>query len=304
MKNTILYKCIEQGLWYISYGFSLFGGVISKIIPDYIYIKRQFKRNVGKKINLKNPQTFNEKVNWMKIYDHNKEYVIMADKYRVREYVSEKIGSEYLIPLLGVWDRFDDIDFERLPDKFVLKCTHDSGSVTICEKGSFDIEKTRKKFNKALKVNFYWYGREWVYKYIKPRIVAEEYIEDSHYKELRDYKFYCLNGKPHALLLATNRLSLDKELCFDYFDMNFKHLHMVNHWHPNSSDELKKPLNFELMQELAEKLAEGIPQVRIDFYEADGRVYFGECTFYDMAGYLIIHPDEWDVEWGKMIRLK
>lgn len=275
------------------------------IIPmsDKSFLKLKFKEEMGYKLDLGNPQTFNEKLQWLKLYDRNPLYTKMVDKADMKKYVESKIGKEYIIQTLGVYDDFDEIDFKSLPEKFVIKCTHDSGTVIICkDKKIFDIAMARNKINRALRKNFYYQSREWPYKNVKPRVLVEEYIEDKKDKELRDYKFYCFNGEPHALLLATDRMS-GKELCFDYFDMDFKHLKLTNHWHPNAKRVPHKPDHFEDMKKLARKLSEGIPQVRVDFYEANGKVYVGELTFFDMGGYLKIHPDDWDKEWGSMIRL-
>lgn len=273
-------------------------------LPDKMFLKKQFKEKMGYNLNLKNPKTFNEKINWLKIYNRKPMYTILADKYAVRDYITEKIGKEYLIPLIGVWNSVDEIDFASLPNQFVLKCNHDSESVVICkDKNSFDVNSTKDKLSKCLKRDSYKPGREWSYKNIKRKIIAEKYMEDFSTKELRDYKFYCFDGYVHALLVATDRQSSDNELHFDYFDNNYNHLNLVNHWHPNAPIAPEKPKNYDTMIKLAQILSKGIPHVRIDFYEANNKVYFGEFTFYDNGGYLQIHPDNWELEWGNLIKL-
>lgn len=282
-----------------------FTNMIKRLLPDKLYLKLRFKRNMGYNLDLKNPSTFNEKLQWLKLYDRNPLYSQLVDKYEVKEYVKRIIGDEFIIPTIGVWNNFNEIPFNDLPEKFVLKCTHDSGGIVICKDiHTFDIEKAKEKINNSMNNNFFWESREWPYKYIKPRIIAERYIEDDNDKELRDYKFYCFNGIPYYMLLATGRMSQNEELCFDYYDMDFNHLNLTNHWHPNSKKELKKPDKFESMINISKVLSDPFPQVRVDLYEANGQVYFGELTFFDMGGFLKIHPDDWDKEWGSHITLK
>lgn len=277
----------------------------SRFIPDTLYVRFAYFAFLHKKLDLKNPLTFNEKLNWLKLYDRNPLYTTLVDKYAVKDWVSEKIGKQYVIPTLGVWDKFDDIDFNELPNQFVLKCTHDSGGLVICkDKASLDVDEARKKISSSLKEKYYYEYREWPYKNVVPRIIAEKYVEDSCDSELRDYKFYTFNGEPKFLLLATNRQSKDKPLCFDYFDMDFNHLPLTNHWHPNNMESPPhKPQRFKEMQFLAKCLAEGFPQVRVDFYEVDGNIFFGEMTFFPQGGFLKLHPDSWEKEWGDLIIL-
>ena len=287
---------------------NLFRRIINKLIvygvfnflPDEQYLKMRYWLELGKKLDLKNPQTFNEKLQWLKLYDRNPEYTKMVDKYEVRKYIAEKIGEEYLIPLLGVWDNFDDIDFDKLPDQFVLKCTHDSGGLVICkDKSEIDIEAVRKKINKCLKRNFYKLSREWPYKNVKPRIIAEKFMVDESGTELKDYKIFCFGGEPKALFVATDR---PHDTRFDFFDMEFNHLPFLN-GHPNAVKEIKKPAGFEKMSKLAKKLSEGMSQVRIDFYDINGKVYFGEITFFHWSGMVPFEPEEWDYKFGDMIEL-
>ena len=276
----------------------------TNVLPDSIYLKKLYKARMGKELDLKHPKTFNEKLQWLKLYDRKPIYTTMVDKYEVKDYVARLIGEEYIIPTLGVWDRFDDIDFDSLPERFVLKCTHDSGGVYICkDKTMLNIDYLSGFFKERMSKNYYKHGREWPYKNVKPRIIAEQYMEDTETRELRDYKFYCFDGFCKALLLASNRQSESEKLCFDYYDTSFKHLHLTNHWHPNAKKQLSKPKQFDLMIDLATKLSKGIPHIRIDLFEANGHVYFGEFTFFDMGGFLKIHPDNWDSEWGELIKL-
>lgn len=267
---------------------------------DKKYLKILYKHCLKKECNLDNPTTYNEKLQWLKLYDRNDYYTKLVDKYEVKNIVSEKIGEEYLIKNLGVWDRFEEIDFDKLPDKFVLKCTHDSGGIVICtDKSKFDLKKAQRKINHCLHRNYFLNHREWPYKNIKPRIIAEEYYVDESGKELKDYKFFCFNGKAKILFVATDRPFDTK---FDFFDMDFQHLPIIN-GHPNSSVQIKKPKNFDKMIEIVEKLSAGIPHVRVDLYNVNGKIKFGEMTFYHWSGLVPFEPDKWDYKLGKMIEL-
>ena len=271
-------------------------------LSDRSYLKLMYRVKLDKKLNLENPETYNEKLQWLKLYDRNPLYTKLVDKYEVKDFISEKIGSEYLIKTLGVWDSFDDIDFDKLPDKFVLKCTHDSGGIVICtDKKKFDIKEAKEKIMKCFKNNYYYLGREWPYKDVKPRIIAEEYMEDSKDKELRDYKFFCFDGKVKMLFIATNRQG-QGDTYFDFYDENFKHLPFTN-GHPNAPVMPYIPKNAKKMIELASKLSSGIPQVRIDFYNVDDKIYFGEMTFFHWSGLVKFEPEEWDRKIGKWIKL-
>ena len=249
---------------------------LSKLVPDKLYLEHRYKRLMGKKLNLNPPVTYNEKLNWIKLYDRNPLYTKLADKYAVREYVKERIGEEHIMPLLGVWDKVDDIDFDLLPDQFVLKCTHDSGSVVICkDKASFDIKSAKCRLLKAQKVNYYYYSREWAYKNITPRIICEPYLEDLEDAELRDYKFFCFDGIVRFLYVATDRFNPDSEVKFSFFDEDYNHIPVV-HGHPVANPLPSKPNGFEQMKHYAEKLSRGLKHVRVDLYEANGKIYFSE----------------------------
>lgn len=265
-------------------------------------VSQVYKERMGHELNLEAPQTYNEKLQWMKLFYHNPLYTTLVDKYAVKQYVEERIGKEYLIPTIGVWDRFDDIDFEKLPQQFVLKCTHDSGGLVICkDKSKLDVQKARETITKCLKHNFYYSGFEWPYKNVKPRIIAEKYMEDTKTKELRDYKFFCFDGVVKYLFIATDRQNRE-EPYFDFFDADFNYLDM-RQGHPNAPTLPEKPLSFEEMKALAAKLSAGMPHVRVDFYEVDGKVYFGEFTFFHHGGWTPFDPEEWDLKFGKEIKL-
>ena len=276
---------------------------LGRIYSDNFYLKCVYRYKFHKKLNLKNPQTFNEKLQWLKLYDRKPEYTQMVDKYEAKKYIAEKIGEEYVIPTLGVWDKFEEIDFDKLPNQFVLKTTHDSGGVVICkDKGNFDKETAKKKLKKSLKRNYYWHGREWPYKNVKPRILAEEYMVDESGYELKDYKFFCFNGKMKVFFVAKDRQTKGEETKFDFFDEIFEHLPFTN-GHPNSEPPYFKPENFEKMKELAEKLSQGIPHLRVDFYNINGKIYLGELTFSHWSGFVPFEPEEWDYTLGSWIDL-
>lgn len=274
-----------------------------KLISDRFLLKCLYKERMGQRLNLKNPRTYNEKLQWLKLYDRKPEYTKLVDKYEVKDYVANIIGDEYIIPTIGVWECFEDIDFETLPEKFVLKCTHDSGGLVICtDKKTFDFEGAKEKINRCLKRNYFWRSREWPYKDVKPRVIAETYMADKKTGELPDYKFFAFDGKVKAMFIATERQSAD-ETKFDFFDENFNHLPFTN-GHPNAEKQPEKPEHFEEMRELAEKLSKGIPQVRVDFYEVEDRVYFGELTFFHWGGTMPFEPEEWDYKFGQEISLR
>lgn len=277
------------------------GGYL-KWLPDKTFLKIQYRLNMHKKLNLKNPKTYTEKLQWLKIYDRNPAYTPMVDKYAVKKLVAEKIGEEYLIPTLGVWDHFEEIDFDKLPDSFVLKCTHDSGSIVICkDKAGFNRDAARNNLNAHLKANQYDACREWPYKDVKPRIIAEPYLEDMKTGELRDYKLYTFHGAVRMVCVVTGRTRKD-EFSMDFFDENYHHLPIISGC-PNAKCVPQKPNRFEEMKVLAEKLSAGIPHVRVDFYEVDGKILFGELTLFDGAGTLSFEPEEWDEKLGEMIDL-
>lgn len=268
-----------------------------KVIPEIFY------RRVGYYPDLSNPKSFNEKLQWLKLHDHNPLYTKLVDKAAVKDYVAPIIGEEYIIPTLGVWDRWEDIDFDKLPNQFVLKCTHDSGGLVICkDKRSLDFKAAKKKIKKSLVTNYYYLGYEWPYKDVKPRIIAEEYKEDAETGEIRDYKFYVFNGEVKIMKLATDRDVNSGEVNMDFYDMDFYHL-PFKRGHEHSSLSLSKPRGFDLMKQLATKLAGDIPFVRVDFYEINRKVYFGEMTFFPASGWVAFDPQEWDYTLGRWVKL-
>ena len=279
-------------------------GKYGKKLSDEEYLKKTFQLSMGKPLNLENPQTFNEKLQWLKLYDRKPEYTMMVDKYLVREYIAKTIGEEYLIPLLGVWNSPDEIDFEKLPNQFVLKCNHNSGlGMCICkDKTKLNIKKVKAELAKGLKQDYYLTGREWPYKDVPRKIIAEQFMVDESGYELKDYKFFCFDGQVKALFVAKDRQTKGEETKFDFFDENFNHLPFIN-GHPNSKPPYFKPENFDEMKSLAEKLSVGIPQVRVDLYNINGHVYFGELTFSHWSGMVPFEPEEWDYKLGEWIQL-
>lgn len=273
---------------------------ISHLLSDKSLIKLIFRARVGYKLDLENPKTFNEKLQWLKLYDRRPEYTDLVDKAAVKRFVSNQIGEKYIVPQLGVWKKFDDIEFDSLPNQFVLKTTHDSGSVIICkDKSSFNIDEAREKLNSSLQRDFYLRGREWPYKNVPRRIIAEQYLEDIETGEARDYKFFCFNGKAKVLFVATNRQT---DTRFDFYDLDFRHLPIVN-GHPNSEKKIKKPNTFYEMIQLSERLSSGIPHVRVDFYEINNKIYFGEMTFFHYSGFTPFEPEIWDRKFGDLLVL-
>lgn len=272
-----------------------------RFIPDELYIQIYYFAHFRKFCNLKNPKTYNEKLNWLKLHDHNPLYTTLVDKYEVKKYVANLIGEQYIIPTLGIWDSIDDIEFEKLPNQFVIKCTHDSeGHVIVRDKSKMDKSAVKKKIGAALKQNFYYIGREWPYKYVKPRVIVEKYMEDHVDGELRDYKFFCFDGEPKVMFVASDRSS--DHVKFDYFDLDFNHLD-IKQKYPHAQKPLRKPETFEQMIRLSKILSKGFPHVRVDFYEVDGQLYFGELTFYHFSGFMPFEPSQWDYTFGDWLRL-
>jgi hypothetical protein len=290
----------KDGFHWLVY-YMLLATKTARFVPDKWYVKLQYHCFFEKPLNLESPKTFNEKLLWMKLYDHRPEYTTMVDKYAVKQYVADIIGKEYIIPTLGVWDKPEDIEWEKMPKQFVVKCTHDSGGLVICrDKSKLDKDAAIKKLRASLNRNYYKSSREWPYKNVPHRIIAEKYMEDSSVGELPDYKFFCFDGEVKALFIGTERGSGDVK--FDYYDADFNHLDLIQ-MHPMSGKDLPKPDNFEKMKELASKLSKGIPHVRVDFYNINGAIYFGEMTFYHHGGVVPFHPESWDYTFGSWIKL-
>lgn len=256
--------------------------------------------NFKKHLNLNNPTTYTEKLQWLKLYDRNPIYTKLVDKYEVRKYVKNKIGERYLIPLLGKWEKVDEIDWNKLPNQFVLKTTHDSGGVVVCHsKKNLNIGKSTEKIKRSLNSNYYYSSKEWPYKHVPKKIIAEEYMYDNLQNGLNDYKIYCFNGEPKVMLIASNR---NVDVNYDYFDLDFNHLPISL---KNSPLKIEKPQKFEEMIEISKVLSEDFPHVRVDLYEINGEIYFGELTFYSDSGfgYWGENHNEYDMLFGSWINL-
>lgn len=270
-------------------------------MSDEQFLKLKYRTAIGHRLDLNNPTTFNGKLQWLKLYDRRPEYSTLVDKYRVRDVIADKIGQEYLIPLLGQWDCAEDIDFVSLPEQFVLKCNHDSGCVIICkDKATFDQERARSRLAARLKKNLYWHGREWAYKDVKPCIIAEKYMCDEN-GELNDYKFMCFNGDVKCSFVCSDRFT-EKSLHVTFFDPDWKVMPFERS-HPSVKEGLPKPSQYEKMMELAKQLSQGIPFVRVDFYEVDGNIFFGELTLYPGCGFEAFSPESWDETLGSWLQL-
>lgn len=271
-------------------------------LNDSIFLKIEYYKMLNKKLNLKDPQTFNEKLQWLKINNRKEEYSRFVDKYEVRNLIKEKIGEEYLIPLIGIYDKYEDINFEKLPQKFVIKPTHASGNVYICkDKNKINHNVLKKELNDWLKRDYYKEHREWPYKNSSRKLIVEMYMDDEHNNgELIDYKFFCFNGKPQFLYVSQG-LSNHYTAYMDFVDMNYKKTDFYRTDYKRFKEIPPMPRNFLKMKELAEKLAESLPFIRVDFYEINNKIYFGELTFYPCAGYMMIAPSEWDKKLGDMI---
>ena len=272
-------------------------------LGDETYIKWRYRLIFNKRLDIENPISFNEKLQWLKLYDRNFEYTKMVDKYEAKKYVASIIGEKYIIPTIGIYDKFNDIDFEKLPKQFVIKCTHDSGGLIICkDKDKFDKNAARKKINKSLKRNYYYSGREWPYKNVKPRIIVEKYMTDENSSSMKDYKFFCFNGVPKIMYLSEG-LENHKTAAMSFFDMNFELVNCKRKDYKLLKYQPSKPRNFEKMKEFASLLSSGIPHLRVDFYEINGELFFGELTFYTNSGMIPFENEEWDLKMGKWVEL-
>ena len=263
----------------------------------------KYYKRLKKHLNLKKPLSFNEKMQWLKLHDRNDLYTKLADKYEVKKYVSSLIGQDHVIPTYGAYQNFNEIDFSKLPEKFVIKCNHDSGTLVIVDdKFKFDKKSASIKLNNALKTNYYYESREWPYKNITPRIIVEKYILDDKVNELRDYKFFCFNGEPKFMFLATDRQI--GETKFNFYDMNFNLTDCKRKDYKLLEYKPEVPVNFEKMKNFSKKLSAGIPHLRVDFYEINGNLYFGELTFFTCSGMIPFKDEKWNVKLGEKIDLK
>ena len=277
-----------------------------KWMHDETYIKLIYRMQVKRKLNLENPITFNEKLQWLKINERNSKYTMMVDKIAVKDYVATVIGSEYVVPTIGIWERAEDIDFDALPERFVLKCNHDSSSIIVCkDKNSLNYKKAIEKMNYCLGNNGYWYGREWPYKNIKPLVFAEEYLEDeasvnNGLETLNVYKFFTFGGVPKIIQTIQNDKTKDETI--DYFDCEWNLLNLRQNF-PNSKKPLPRPSKLAEMIEIATRLSDNLPFIRVDLYEINGSVYFSEFTFYSDDGMNRFIPEYWDYDLGDLIKI-
>lgn len=274
-----------------------------RFIPDKAYLKLCYFLKLHKRLNLKNPQTFNEKLQWLKLYNRKPEYTTMVDKYRVRDYIKEKIGEEYLIPLVGgPWESAEEIDFSALPDQFVLKCNHDSGSVVICrDKKTFDIEAARKKLDDCVKHNFWYLGREWPYKNVKPCIIAEKYMVDESESELKDYKEFNFDGKPEMIQVDFGRFKNHKR---NLYDTDWQYIKAAAEYPTDPEIKIDRPRQLAQMLRLAGILSKEIPFLRTDFYSIEDKLYFGELTFFHGSGFEKFEPERYEYELGEKLKIK
>ena len=273
-----------------------------KWMNDRNFIRWEYFSGMGKFPNLENPTTYNEKLQWLKLNDIHEEYSLLVDKYEAKKIVSNHISDEYIIPTIGIYNSFDEIDVNQLPDQFVLKTTHDSGGVVVCtDKTKFDIKAARKKLEKSLRKNYFYEHREYPYKNVKPRIIAEQYMVDESGTELKDYKFFCFDGKCKMLFVATERQTREEPF-FNFFDSDFNSL-PFKQGHPVNPETPKKPEGFDEMLRIAEQLSTGFPHVRVDLYNINGKIYFGELTFFHFSGNVPFEPVEWDYKIGEWLKL-
>ena len=290
----------------VSNPFRLGGVLLRRVLSPFIkndesFIKWEFFWGMHKWPNLKDPQTYNEKLQWMKLNDHNPDYIRMVDKAQAKEWVKDKLGTdEYCIPTLAVFNTFEEIDFSKLPNQFVLKTTHDSGSVVVCrDKDKLDMAMAKRTLNHSLNHNYYLQHREWPYKHVPRKIIAEQYLEDIDGGSLKDYKFFCFDGEPKFMFIASDR---GKDTRFDFYDMDFNHL-PFEQGHPNADHDLQKPAEWDKMVDLARKLSKGMYHIRVDLYDINGRVYFGEMTLFHFSGNVPFEPEDWDYKIGQWLRI-
>ena len=270
-------------------------------MSDSVYLKMLYYAKFHKKLNLFHPKTFNEKLQWLKINDRRNIYTVMVDKYEMKKYVEKIIGKEYCIKTLGIYNNFDEIDFNKLPDQFVIKCTHDSGSLFIVkDKNKFNKKEAKIKINKGLRNNGFNYAREWSYKNVKPRIIVEEFMVDESGLELKDYKVFCFNGKAEYVEVDFNRFIEHK---LNPYDFNWKPLNFCDKSKNDYSAKIHKPKKLKEMKEIAEKLSKNIDFLRVDFYSIDDKIYVGELTLYPGAGFIDFKPESVDIKYGNKLNI-
>lgn len=275
----------------------------ARLWPDKLYLQMLYRLLMHKRLNLKKPLGFNEKLQWLKLYDRKPEHSLMVDKLKVKDYVASLIGEEYIIPTLGVWENAKDVDFNSLPDKFVIKCNHNSGQgLYICKnKSEMNEVEVRSNLQKALETDYFARFREWPYKDVERRIIAEKFIEDktSVDGDLKDYKFMCFNGKVHCSFVCSER---NTDLKVSFFDRGWNPMPFERHY-PRSNKSIPQPVHYEEMIRLAESLSQGIPFVRVDFYDVEDKIYFGELTFFPGSGFEEFTPEIWDERLGSLINI-
>lgn len=296
---------IRQIIFFATHPKRFLGVMLSHIAPfikdDEIFIRLRWKLRKDYPLNLNSPKTFNEKLQWLKLHDRKPIYTTMVDKCEAKKYVAGIIGEEHIIPTIAVYDKVEDIDFDKLPNQFVLKWTHDSGGLVICkDKSKLNVDEARKKLKKGESSNYFWRTREWSYKNVKPRIIAEQYMEDESGWQLKDYKIFCFNGEPKFIEVDYDRYVGHKLNVYD-LDWNFIDFYMTS---PNDKNiKISKPESLNQMLDYARMLAKDIPFVRVDFYSINSHVYFGELTFHPGSGMIDFHPKEYDGIIGEMLNL-
>ena len=276
---------------------------LSRLFPDALYLKIYYYLILRKKLHLSNPKSFNEKINWLKIYDRKQIYSDMVDKAKAKEYVASIIGKDYIIPTLGEWSNPDQINWDDLPNQFVLKCTHDSGGLVIChDKNKLNKKTAIKKISKCLMRNYYWSGREWPYKHVEKKIIAEKFMTQEDGSGLRDYKFYCFNGEPKFLYISEGMENHSTaKISFLTLDWKFAPFHRSDY--APFSILPDKPSEFDEMVEIAKKLSQNIPFLRVDLYQINERIYFSELTFSPCSGMMPFMPIDWDRKIGDYLKL-
>lgn len=302
--NQILYN-LKRILFYLSNNPKVLLPVLwdkmAFLFPDKLFLKVRFRLTMGYWMDFDNPKTYNEKLQWLKINDIHPEYTKMVDKVDAKDYVASIVGDKYIIPTLGVWDSVDDINWEILPNQFVVKSASDSGGVVVCkDKSKLDIKAAKRKLKALGGRDYTRASKEYPYKNVSHRYIAEEYMEDESGYELKDYKIFCFDGEAKFLFVATGRQQNDTR--FDFYDTEFNHLPLTN-GHANADVWPVKPANFEEMLEVAGKLSKGIPHLRVDLYNINGKIYFGELTFFHWSGIVPFEPKEWDYKFGEYLKL-
>lgn len=307
MVVELLYK-IKKKILKAYHDYFTIDGKYTSLLPDKVYLRKLYKCRMDKCINFNCPRTYNEKLQWLKLYDRKPEYTTMVDKYAVRDYIRHKVEREgttcselglYFIPIIGVWEKAEEIDFESLPNQFVLKCNHDNGVIICKDKGKINIDATKMQLQSRLDRNYYKKNREWPYKNVKRKVICEKLMQGKNQIDLIDYKFFCFDGKVKCVLIVTGRFNDIRE---DYFDSDFVHLPLKKGG-LNATGAINPPNNFEKMKTIAEIISKGLIHLRVDFYEINNKIYFGELTFFDGGGFEKFNPEKWDFVFGEWIHL-